>query len=297
MAYPTQVTDVRSSPNEQIAHAATVLRKSKDRKRVFEAIYSGKRKVKTVSRIVKMAGLDRIRVLQEGKVLVNNNIVRQVKLERETAYEKDSFFSQYKSRILSLAADRRKLERFPTKYNPRTGVPLVVTVRIPKQLVQTKHVTVDDIGNFRKAWRIERRAAGDGVPIAEGKFKAGIKELLGEAGHFQDWGGEQNDLLSTRVRLDGKRKSTAFAFKGKGQRGTLTPKLMGKNGDQIQRLFRSPVELFLLQYWGQISESVLEQMKDFASLKSVHDGKKIYFGIIDGTDTARLIAAYPKNFK
>ena len=297
MAHPTQVTDVRSNPNEQIAHAATVLRKSLIRRKVFEAIYMGKRKLKKVSEIAEMADLKRIRVLQEAKVLVNNSVVKQTKLDGETAYEKDPFFTQNKRKILSLAGNKKKLEAFPTKYNPRIVLPRNITVRIPRQLVRTKQITIDDIESFKKVRKVRSNISENAMPIAEAKFKAGIKRLLREFGDFQDWGGEHNDLLSTRMRLGGKRRPTAFAFKGKGQKGILTPKHMGKNGDQIQRLFRSPAEVFILQYWGQISETVLEQMKDFASLKSVHDGTTISFGTIDGRDTQRLLRAYPSHFR
>jgi hypothetical protein len=37
-------------------------------------------------------------------------------------------------------------------------------------------------------------------------------------------------------------------------------------------------------------------MENFARAKSAVDGKKIYYGIIDGQDTMRLIAAYPECF-
>ena len=71
---------------------------------------------------------------------------------------------------------------------------------------------------------------------------------------------------------------------------------MGTNGDQIQRLFRAPAEVFLVQYWNTIDESVIEQMKICAIGKSFSEGRKIYFGIIDGRDTARLMLAYPEFF-
>lgn len=71
---------------------------------------------------------------------------------------------------------------------------------------------------------------------------------------------------------------------------------MGKNGDQIQRLFSSPAEAFIVQYQGQIDESVIEQMRNFATAKSYKEGKKIYFGVIDENDTNRIINAYPTKF-
>ena len=90
---------------------------------------------------------------------------------------------------------------------------------------------------------------------------------------------------------------TAFAFKGKGTTGILTPKKMGKKGDQIQRLFKSAAQVFILQYWGQIDESVIEQMIAFAEAKSATEGSTIYYGVIDGDDSNRIIKAYPNAFR
>ena len=134
--------------------------------------------------------------------------------------------------------------------------------------------------------------------MKEDKFKKGIKKILGEKGKFQDWGGEKNDLYTTRVKIDGKRVATAFAFKGPGKRGKLTPKMMGKNGDQIQRLFASgAADVYVLQYWAQIDESVVEQMKALATARSATERKKIRYGVIDGIDSARIIKAYPRAFR
>ena len=77
----------------------------------------------------------------------------------------------------------------------------------------------------------------------------------------------------------------------------LTPRKMGRNGDQIQRLFRAPADVFIVQYWNQIDETVSEQMRQFALAKSASDGRRIYFGVIDGWDTSRLVQAYPESFQ
>ena len=103
-------------------------------------------------------------------------------------------------------------------------------------------------------------------------------------------------MFSTRLMLKGERKNTAFGLKGKGMKGILTPRKMGERGDQIQRLFRTTAEVFLVQYWSQIDESILEQMKNFAVAKSALERKKIYYGVIDGQDTMRIVKAYAEFF-
>jgi hypothetical protein len=132
--------------------------------------------------------------------------------------------------------------------------------------------------------------------MSEARFKCGIKNILGEGGRFNDWGGERSDLSTDKVRVAGIRMRTAFAFKGFGTSGILTPKKMGKNADQIQRLFKCPASVFFVQYWGQIDDSVVDQMAEFAKAKSVSDGELVRYGIIDGDDSNRLIRAYPRAF-
>jgi len=165
-------------------------------------------------------------------------------------------------------------------------------VRFNKNLVQIKSITIDDVDSFSNA---RKQKESDVKQVYENEVKQVLKNAIGESGKFIDWGGETDDLYSTRLRLNGKRISVAFGLKGRGTKGTLTPKKMGKNGDQIQRLFKSPAEVFFVQYVGQIDESVIDQMKTHAIAKSVTEGKKIYYGIIDGKDTSRLISAYSKN--
>lgn len=287
------VTDVRSNPKDQIAHAASVIGHSKDCRKVFSAIYQGKKKIKTVSEIVRMTSIDRMRVLQEGGKLANNDIVKKVKIGKELAYEKYPFYTQNKNKVLSLAGNREALEKFPTKTNPIIRGE-ITTLSFPKKMVDAKQITIDDIDSFVRVKGVS--PSQNPQPIDEKKFKEGIQRILGEQGAFQDWGGETDDLFSTRLLINGERKNVAFGFKGKGTTGVLTPKKMGKNGDQIQRLFRTPADVFLVQYWDRIDESIVEQLKNFATAKSAYEGRKIYYGIIDGQDTLRILQAYSEYF-
>jgi len=290
---PIHTTDVRSNRQEQMVHAVTVIGRSEDRRLVFEAIYRGKRKAKTVTELMQATGLDRVRVLHAGEQLAGNHLVGVAKMNAETAYEKDAFYTQTKGKILNLLSSKSK----PLVLTPPQSTslaPVSIKISIPQRLPQADHVTIDDIEPFDRLKRT--KTAPTPKPLTESIFKNGIKRIIGEQGEFHDWGGESNDLFSTRLRIHGKRISAAFAFKGKGTTGVLTPKKMGKNGDQIQRLFRSTARVYLVQYWGQIDESVLEQLEKFATAKSAREGKKICYGIVDGHDTSRIIKAYPEFF-
>ncbi|MGA9895233.1 MAG: hypothetical protein WBQ55_23435 [Xanthobacteraceae bacterium] len=124
-----------------------------------------------------------------------------------------------------------------------------------------------------------------------------VAAVAKQSGNFDDWGGEPNDLYTSKVRVNGQRRAMAFAFRGPATAGKLTPRKLGKNGDQIQRLFNSPADVFFVQYHGQIDESVAAQMKRFAIVNSVTESKQVWFGVIGGDDTFRLISAFPRQFK
>jgi hypothetical protein len=293
---PLSVTDVRSSPSDQIAHAVEVLGHSRQRLAIFKAIYRGKKRVKTVNEIAIATGLDRIRVLQEGRLLADNQIVKQVRAAGITAYEKDPFYKAQKKKILRLTQDPVAFANLPTKTRPQPVWPKTVTIRIPRLRIQARYITIDDIDSFDRVSRI-RVEPREYTKMVESRFKNGIAKILGEAGKFKDWGGERNDLYTSRVRISGRRLPAAFAFKGVGTRGILTPRLMGKNGDQIQRLFKTAAYVFIVQYWGQVAESVVEQMAEFAKAKSATEGSLVFYGVIDGGDSNRLVKAYPKAFR
>jgi hypothetical protein len=230
-----------------------------------------------------------------GQVAVLLHIVNQIKIDGRIAYEKDVFIATNKNKILALASNPKKLKEYPTKYNQKSSGSSTGSFRVIVQgaKVQITPVTCDDFDQFSK---IKKVKSATKRAISEKAFKAGILRLIGDKGDFQDWGGEKNDLYTTKLKFKGQRRPVAFAFKGPGMQGTLTPKKLGKNGDQIQRLFLSAAEIFIVQYHSQIDQSVIEQMVAFATMNSVREARRIWYGVIDGDDTNRLMAAYPKAF-
>ncbi len=273
-----------------------VLGRGKQRLAVFKTIYFGKQRVKTVNEIAMATGLSRVRVLQEGKRLADNQIVRQIRMAGLTAYEKDPFYSAQKQKILRLVQDPVAFLSFPTKTRPRPSPSSAISIRIPRARVHARFITIDDIDSFSRVRKVSVDP-GAYTSIPEARFKRGVAKILGESGRFQDWGGERNDLYTSRVTVAGRRCAAAFAFKGPGTKGILNPRRMGKNGDQIQRLFKSPASLFIVQYWGQVADSVAEQMEEFAKAKSAVEDTVVYFGVIDGDDSNRLLTAYRSAFR
>lgn len=294
----SETTDVRSNPKEQIHHIAEVIGSSPARRKVFEEIHRGKKRIKTASEISQNIKLPKIRVEQEAGVLYKNRIIRKTTFNKEIAYEKDDFSQQHKEEILRLAGNKKALSKYPTKWNPNIRLPndkiVSLNLALTRNTINIRQLTIDDIDSFCKVKTTLKNINKE--PILERDFKNGLQKILNEEGEFKDWGGETDDLFSTRLIMSGRRFSVAFGLKGRGTSGKLVPRKMGTQADQIQRLFSDPADIFLVQYCGQIDRSIIVQMEAFAIAKSVLMNKRIYYGIIDGQDTSRIIEAYKEFF-
>jgi hypothetical protein len=296
----TKVADVRANQNENITFAAKAIGRSKHRRRVFEAIYSGQKKVKTIQEIMAATGLSNQHASNEAGKLYADQIVGRVKLDGRNAfgYVKDEFFARHRDKILRIVDDPGKAKKFPTKQAPQvTGATTTYKVVVRGTQPKAKPITIDEIDSFRAVRPIKTRDKGLRLSTwSESRIKKGIPNILGENYEFKDWGGERNDLFTKKLTLSGKRRASAFALKGKATKGTLTPKMMGKNGDQIARLVGSAAEVFFVVYHSKIDESITEQLRAFSIAKSM-SGSKIYYGTIDGDDLNRLVQAYRSLFQ
>lgn len=155
-------------------------------------------------------------------------------------------------------------------------------------------VHVSQIDSFEKAQVIQDRLTTASLSplknVAEADIKAAFAEIINEPMVPKDWGGEASDLFSSRVVLDGQRISTAFLLKGPAKYHPMTPADLGKNGDQIGRLFSEPADLLILQHCHEVTVAVRKQMRAYAQQM----GNPRRFCIIDGYDTLRILTAYGK---
>lgn len=121
--------------------------------------------------------------------------------------------------------------------------------------------------------------------VPEDTVKRSFAGLIGESYVSKDWGGERSDLYTSRVFARGRQVSAAWLFKGPGYPRAMDVKALGKNGDQIDRLFTEPAELLVLQHCHQIKPSVVGMMDSYA-----HDARhpRSYM-IVDGADTGRIL--------
>ncbi len=301
MANPIDVIDARSNAPENIEYAATAIGRSSILQSIFSEIYRHQG-AKSASGIGKKVKLDRLRVIKAIRPLVNKGLVSQERRRDDIYYGMYPFYKAHRDEILKYAKEPMKLELLVTKRRPSARVEIIriqkielSRISIPNCSFDARLITIDELGCFSKA----RGLAGSGrlTGMSEETFKKGVQSILHEPGEFKDWGGEKSDLFSTRLKIEGRRRAVAFAFKGPGLPGKLTIGRMGANGDQAPRLFSEPAEVFLVQHWREIDSQVVDLLRSLAIAKSATSaGKTIWFGVIDGNDSDRLVSAYPSNF-
>jgi hypothetical protein len=289
------VTD-RANLNDDIVGAAELIRRSKQRYAVFAGIYYGRKHWQSATEIGKRIGLKRKRVVEEGKRIVDHKFARQKRENGDVWYARDPILYQNKRKIFAAAKDKKKRDAIPTRTRPHVkGGGTVIHVPIVKSNAP-KTITVDDVTSFSA---IKNFPTPDpklkSNKMAEKRMKRGLQSIIGESHNFDDWGGEKNDLYTNKLKVGGKRKVAAFALKGKATKGPLTPKKMGKNGDQIGRLFTSDAEVFFVVYHGKIEESIVSSLQAHAAARSLA-GQSVRYGIIDGDDLNRLYQAYKNHF-
>lgn len=292
---PVNVADVRANLPETIRHAAEAIGRSKHRRAVFAAIYYGPKPVKTVAELAEKTRLPEKRVLEEGKKLAANQVVEQVRVDRRVAYKKDGAITPHKNKILDLVDDPQKKDRYPTKQEPRiSGQAVVHPVSVPRSNPQPQEITIDDIEAFAAA-RGASAATVELKNVREEEVKRFLQLVIGEMNESKDWGGEKNDIYTSRLQFRGARRTAAFALKGRATQGTLTPAKMGRNGDQVGRLMTSEASVFFVVYHGKVHEAIPEQMRAHGLGRALA-GNRVYYCVIDGQDLARLVGAYPDEF-
>jgi len=129
----------------------------------------------------------------------------------------------------------------------------------------------------------------------EDTIKRAFAKIIGESFVPKDWGGETEDLFTSRILLFGQRVPTSIIFKGPGKlkraRQTRLSHL-GARDDQLVRMIRvSPSKLYILQSVKPIANEIIETFE--AHIKDLRSkGNHCYYCVIDGQDTATILYAY-----
>jgi hypothetical protein len=131
------------------------------------------------------------------------------------------------------------------------------------------------------------------LTLSEAKVKESICEIIGYPFPQRDWGGEVCDIF---CNMQFRRRSVPAAFVLKGKSYAHRPLRitdLGKNGDQLVRLFTLQAEIFILQSNGPIDGAVYSQVQAQVAEKLMAN-QPVYYLMIDGVQTARLLRAYNK---
>jgi hypothetical protein len=135
----------------------------------------------------------------------------------------------------------------------------------------------------------QRMTKGD-LDVLKGVPEATVKEafatIFGEPEVPKDWGGEECDLFTPNVLIEGIRTTVAFAFKGPSKFKPMECSDCGKNGDQIVRLFGSGAEVLILQHCHKIQPAVRKTMSAFAR-GNLSERRR--YCVIDGYDTVKIL--------
>lgn len=282
-----KVSDSLSHSPNQIDTAAELIGRSKYKRAVFERVCFEKRKKVSLDQIVSETELPRQQLMNAAKFLADSGIIEQIK-GHSTVYRKNSSLCKQTKKILSMAGNEEKKAKFRKKFFQKEGK--VILKFSDKKRTDIISTSIEDIDQFKK---IKDTPNQEYMDLKENDVKDKLIGILREKGEYKDWGGELYDF-STYVKINGKRLRAVFALKGRGKKiKKLRLKDMGKNGDQIDRMFMAAAQVFFVQFVGQVGEDIFNSLENNAKAKSFTMGQKIYYGVIDGNDTARIFKTFP----
>lgn len=174
------------------------------------------------------------------------------------------------------------------------GDRLIVDRQFPPFQLDDLEVDVARIDEFSQISKIKKNDPlldlNDNKQIKEEKIKQYFAEIIGERYVPKDWGGESSDLFTQALHISGRKVKAAFLFKGPSCFQPLKVTHLGKNGDQVGRLFDEPADLFVIQHCHFISPPVVKHIVAYAS----RFDRVSRYCLIDGIDTQRILRAYSK---
>lgn len=290
----TVVSNPSGDGDEVIERAARTLRSSLQNKEVFQVVYKGSKRFKSMDEIGASVSNFNTNTYKAVNRLFGENIVEKKTENGVLFYGKKDFYIHNRERILKLSENSQRLKEFPTKRKTKGNL-VSKNIFVFRTRPKVEQLYVDDIGSFGAVKAVRKTETNVLRGMPERTINTAICRILNQS-EKKDWGGERHDIYSNKMTLNGSRVSAAFALKGKAIKGILTPGKMGKNGDQVQRLFEAIADVYIVAYSGAIDDRIVDLMQTHAIQKSIANNKKIFFCVIDGDDMARLVVAYPAQF-
>jgi hypothetical protein len=147
---------------------------------------------------------------------------------------------------------------------------------------------VDQFKNVDFKWNPTRSDFAKLQHIPEAVVKALFCKLFSEVEEPKDWGGEECDLFTSNLSVNGTNCVGSFMLKGPAKFHEMTPADCGKNGDQIYRLFNTPADIYVLQHCHKVSPTVRKTVEAYALAQHLRPCR---YMIIDGYDTCRILKA------
>lgn len=164
---------------------------------------------------------------------------------------------------------------------------------LPVPFLQTLELRPEEIGQFvgmDEEWMPSKAEFERMRTVPEQAVKELLCQLLGEHAVPSDWGGEESDVFTANLSVEGQRTTAAFLLKGPARFHPMKPTDLGKNGDQLYRLFNIPAQVFVVQHCHNIGAAVRKQAEAFALQRSFTSPCRVVF--VDGITTARLLRAH-----
>jgi hypothetical protein len=156
-------------------------------------------------------------------------------------------------------------------------------------------VPMGEIDSFRRMLDVPAPSVArfaSPLDLLERDVKDLLAAIIGEPFVPRDHGGELGDLFSTRVMFQGRPTAACFVLKGRGLRTKLTPRWIGKNGDQLTWMLAQPADLFVVQHVGEVSTAVHRQLEDAVLARRSRGHVQALGSVWDGVDLARLFVAH-----
>ena len=153
----------------------------------------------------------------------------------------------------------------------------------------------EEIDSFERIVNVPETEVAELTPlqISESEIKKHFCDIMGNPFPQKDWGGEICDIFCN-VRFRRRAVPAAFILKGKAYANRLLRIAdLGKNGDQLVRLFSLPAEVYIIQSNGPIDGTVYSHVEAQVAKKLITN-QPIYYLVLDGIQTTRLLRAYGK---
>jgi hypothetical protein len=148
---------------------------------------------------------------------------------------------------------------------------------------------IEQFANMGRSWAPPFEQLSKLKDFPERTIKELMCKLLGEVEVPRDWSGEESDLFSANLVIQGHRRTGAFLLKGPAAFHPMQIADCGKNGDQIYRLFNIPADVYIIQHCHAVTPAVRKTVEAFALTRYLV--APCNYIVMDGLATARLLRA------